>query len=77
MNATLSPHEIATLMLLRRAPDQVEMTRAELDTLLASRFISLDHDANDHRRPTLTLTAAGERLLEAAARLADTIGPAS
>jgi hypothetical protein len=76
-SAFLSPHEIATLMLLRRAPDQVEMTRAELDTLIDSQFISLEYDAHDHHRPTLTLTAAGDRLLEAAARLSDTIGPVS
>jgi predicted transcriptional regulator len=59
----LSPHEIATLMLVRSAPEQVEMTRVELDTLLDSQFIALENG----RR--LTLTSAGQRLLEAAARL--------
>lgn len=30
----LSPHEFATLMLVRQAPDQLDMNRAELDALL-------------------------------------------
>jgi hypothetical protein len=57
----LSPHEFATLMLVRSLPEQVDMTRAELDVLLDSQFIALEHGRY------LRLTPAGERLLEATA----------
>jgi hypothetical protein len=62
----LSPHELATLMLVRSAPDQIDMTRSELATLLDCRLISLDARAGVSRRPILT--PAGAHLLEAAAR---------
>lgn len=64
----LSPHELATLMLVRHAPDQIDMTRIELDTLLDCRLISLEPDFGEPRRPMLT--PAGAHLLEATARLA-------
>ncbi|PLZ03784.1 hypothetical protein CY652_05090 [Burkholderia sp. WAC0059] len=63
----LSPHELATLMLVRHAPDQIDMTRTELDTLLGCRLISLEPPCGERRRPTLT--PAGASLLDAAARL--------
>jgi hypothetical protein len=63
----LSPHELATLMLVRSAPDQIDMTRTELDTLLDCELISLEPRAGVWRRPMLT--PAGVHLLEAAARL--------
>lgn len=62
----LSPHELATLMLVRRAPDQIDMSRVELDALLDSKLIALDERAANWRR--LVLTPAGVRLLDAAAR---------
>jgi hypothetical protein len=75
----LSPHELATLMLLNSAPDQVEMTRTELDTLLDSRLVSLSESLTDSlpdsrdvdagRRRRLTLTPAGVHVLQAAARI--------
>jgi hypothetical protein len=65
----LSPHEIATLMLVRSAPEQVEMSRVELGTLLDSQFVSLEKGAGGWRR--LTLTAAGQQLLKAVARLTE------
>jgi hypothetical protein len=65
----LSPHELATLMLVHVAPDQVDTTRAELGTLLDSQLVSLEPGSGDARRPTLT--RAGVRVLEAAARLGD------
>lgn len=65
----LSPHELATLMLVHVAPDQVEMTRAELGTLLDSQLVSHEPGSGDARG--LTLTRAGVRVLEAAARLGD------
>ncbi|WP_027797709.1 hypothetical protein [Paraburkholderia acidipaludis] len=62
----LSPHELATLMLIRSAPDQIDMTRVELDTLLDCDLISLEPRAGA-RLPMLT--AAGAHVLEVAARL--------
>ena len=63
----LSPHELATLMLIHSVPDQIDMTRIELDTLLDCELISLEPLAGERRRPMLT--PAGAHLLEAAARL--------
>jgi len=68
----LSPHELATLMLVGSAPDQIDMTRTELDTLLDCELISLDPRAG-RQRPALT--PAGVHLLEVAARVkADSAG---
>lgn len=63
----LSPHEIATLMLVRHSPDQIDMNRTELDTLLERRLVALEPRTEGHRR--LALTKAGRRLLEAVGRL--------
>ncbi|MFP6561215.1 hypothetical protein WJ542_23350 [Paraburkholderia sp. B3] len=63
----LSPHELATLMLIRSAPEQIDMTRVELDTLLDCDLISLEPRAGERRLPMLT--AAGAHVLEVAARL--------
>ncbi|BCF90979.1 MULTISPECIES: hypothetical protein [Paraburkholderia] len=63
----LSPHELATLMLVRSAPDQIDTARVELDTLLDYRLISLEPRVGGWRRPMLT--PAGVHLLDAAARL--------
>ena len=63
----LSPHELATLMLVRSAPDQIDTTRVELDTLLDYRLISIEPRVGGWRRPMLT--PAGAHLLDAAARL--------
>lgn len=41
----LSPHEFATLMLVRHAPDQIDMDRAELDALLERQLVMLEHSA--------------------------------
>ncbi|RDU94705.1 hypothetical protein [Trinickia dinghuensis] len=65
----LSPHELSTLMLVRSAPDQIDMTRVELDTLMDCRLISLESPVGERRRPVLT--SAGAHLLDAAARLAE------
>lgn len=50
----LSPHEFATLMLVRHAPDQIDMNRAELDALLERQLVMLEHTAGGHRRAHLT-----------------------
>ena len=55
----LSPHEFATLMLVKAAPDQIELNREELDTLL-------EQLASGHQRPRLTRD--GDSLLQAVAR---------
>jgi hypothetical protein len=58
----LSPHEFATLMLIRHAPDQLDTTRAEIDTLLERQLIMLEHRADGHRR--VHLTPRGRTLLD-------------
>jgi hypothetical protein len=63
----LSPHELATLMLVHSAPEQLDATRIELATLLDCRLISIEPRSGGWRRPTLT--AAGKHLLDAAARV--------
>lgn len=63
----LSPHEFATLMLVRHSPDQIDMNRSELGTLLERRLISLESRSSGDRR--LSLTNAGSVLLEAVGRL--------
>ncbi|MEJ2768158.1 hypothetical protein [Mycetohabitans sp. B46] len=63
----LSPHEFATLMLIRSAPEQIDMNRAELDTLLERQLVELEERAEGYRRPMLTPT--GQSLLAAASRL--------
>ena len=50
----LSPHEFATLMLVRQAPDQIDMNRAELDALLERQLVMLEHCAAGARRAYLT-----------------------
>ena len=68
----LSPHEIATLMLVRHSPEQIDMNRTELHTLLERRLIALEPRAGDRRR--LSLTKTGRQLLEAVGRI-DPISP--
>jgi hypothetical protein len=63
----LSPHEFATLMLIKAAPDQIELGRAELDTLLERQLISLESRASGHPRPRVT--SHGDCILEAIARI--------
>jgi hypothetical protein len=46
----LSPHEFATLMLVRHAPDQLDMNRAELDALLERQLVMLEHRGEGARR---------------------------
>ncbi|HTH61039.1 MAG TPA: hypothetical protein VL689_12890 [Paraburkholderia sp.] len=50
----LSPHEFATLMLVRQAPDQLDMNRAELDALLERQLVMLEHGSAGRRRAHLT-----------------------
>jgi hypothetical protein len=63
----LSPKEFATLMLVRHSPDQIDMNRLELDTLLERQLVALEQWTEGHRQ--LSLTSAGRSLLEAMGRL--------
>ena len=62
----LTPHEFATLMLVRSAPDQVDMNRAELDTLLEQQLVALEQLAEGYRR--FSVTRSGESLLDTFSR---------
>ena len=62
----LTPHELATLMLVKDAPDQIELDRAEIDTLLERQLISLERLASGHPRPHVT--SEGASILKAVAR---------
>jgi molybdenum-dependent DNA-binding transcriptional regulator ModE len=59
----LSPHEFATLMLVRHAPDQIDMNRAELDALLERQLVMLERSGEGISRAQLT--EMGRSYLEA------------
>src|SRR5258708_36219772 len=61
----LSPHEFATLLLLKDAPDQLQLDRAELDTLLERQLVTLERIASGNKRAQLTT----DSLLQAVARM--------
>jgi hypothetical protein len=63
----LSPHEFATLMLLRDSPDQIEANRAELDTLLERQLVALEQAERGTRRPRITEN--GQSVLDACSRM--------
>jgi hypothetical protein len=63
----LSPHEFATLMLIKAAPDQIDVDREELDTLLERQLIALEQLASGHQRPRLTRD--GDSVLQAVTRM--------
>ena len=63
----LSPHEFATLMLIKASPDQIDLGRAELDTLFEQQLISLENLASGHSRPHVT--SDGDSILKAVARM--------
>ena len=50
----LSPHEFATLILVKDAPDQLELDRADLDFLLERQLIALETLPSGQQRPQLT-----------------------
>ena len=61
----LSPHEFATLLLVKDAPDQLQMDRAELDALLERQLVTLERIASGNKRAQLT---DGDWLVQAVAR---------
>jgi hypothetical protein len=63
----LSPHEFATLMLLKDAPDPIDLDRADLEALLERQLITLERLAHGQHRPLITIN--GYPVLKAAARV--------
>lgn len=63
----LSPHEFATLMLIRHAPEQIDMDRHELDILLERQLVALERRDEGRHLPSLTM--AGRSLLDALGRV--------
>ncbi|CAG9208585.1 conserved hypothetical protein [Paraburkholderia tropica] len=62
----LSPHEIATLMLVKDAPDRVEAARIELGALHDLQLIEIGSPAG---LPFACVTPRGDALLRAIARV--------
>jgi hypothetical protein len=54
-------------MLIKDAPDQIELGRAELDTLLQRQLISLENLASG--RPRAHVTSDGDSILKAVSRM--------
>ncbi|SOE52794.1 hypothetical protein SAMN05446635_0441 [Burkholderia sp. OK233] len=63
----LSPHEFATLMLVKNAPDQLGPGHADLDALLRHELVALDQ--HPHGQPRPYVTRHGEAVLHAVTRL--------
>ncbi|TAM02408.1 MAG: hypothetical protein EPN70_16885 [Paraburkholderia sp.] len=58
----LSPHEFATLMLVKDSPDQIDLTREDLDVLLERQLVAMEQLASGIHR--LWLTNDGDSLLQ-------------
>ncbi|WP_042299504.1 hypothetical protein [Paraburkholderia kururiensis] len=63
----LSPHEFATLLLVKDAPNQLDMEREELDALLERQLVQLEKLASGNQR--WRLTESGDTALRAIKRL--------
>ncbi|WP_322057457.1 hypothetical protein [Paraburkholderia sp. J63] len=63
----LSPHEFATLMLVKDSPDQIDLTREELDVLVEHQLIAMEQLASGIHRPCLT--DDGNSLLQSITRM--------
>jgi hypothetical protein len=63
----LSPHEFATLMLIKNDPDQLDVDREEIQFLVNRHLVELAQPAPGVRRPCLT--RAGDSVLRAVARM--------
>jgi hypothetical protein len=66
-NLMLSPHEIATLMLVKDAPGRIESGRAELHALLTLELVTVERPAAGF--PFLQVTPRGDTILHAISRL--------
>ncbi|WP_158906213.1 hypothetical protein [Burkholderia sp. L27(2015)] len=62
----LSPHEFATLMLVKNAQEQIDLDRADLDALLERQLVSLESLAEG--RHVSLVTTHGDRVLKAVSR---------
>jgi hypothetical protein len=62
----LSPHEFATLLLVKDAPNQIDMEREELDALLERQLVQLERLASG--REQWRLTETGDSALRAIKR---------
>jgi hypothetical protein len=62
----LSPHEFATLLLVKDAPNQVDMDREELDALLEQQLVQLENLASGLKQ--WRLTEYGDSALKAIKR---------
>jgi hypothetical protein len=62
----LSPHEFATLLLVKDAPNQVDMDREELNALLERQLVALEDLASG--RQQWRITASGDSALKAIER---------
>jgi hypothetical protein len=62
----LSPHEFATLLLVKDAPNQVDMEREELDALLERQLVQLESLGSG--RQQWSVTESGDSALKAIKR---------
>jgi len=63
----LSPHEFATLILVRDAPGEIQRDRAELSTLLERQLVALEQAERGESHPRITQD--GYSMLEACSRM--------
>ncbi|NPT61274.1 hypothetical protein [Paraburkholderia elongata] len=63
----LSPHEIATLMLVKDAPGRIDPGRAELHALLDLELVTVERPAAGFPLPNVT--PLGDAILRSIARL--------
>jgi hypothetical protein len=62
----LSPHEFATLMLVKNTPEQLGLDHAELDILLEHQLVALETLPAGQQRPKIT--SDGVSVLKAVTR---------
>ena len=62
----LSPHEFATLLLVKDSPNQVDMEREELDALLERQLVQLESLGSG--RQQWSVTESGDSALKAIKR---------
>ena len=63
----LSPHELTTLMVVKDAPDQIDLDRWELHTLLEQELVCVELLHSGHQQARITPT--GHSVLQAVLRI--------
>ncbi|MBB4517494.1 hypothetical protein [Paraburkholderia fungorum] len=63
----LSPHEFATLMLVKDTPDPIELDHADLESLVEHQLVSLVELGSGRQAPRITIK--GCSILEAVERI--------